>query len=143
MEPQPVDTWPALSLRQPWAELLLSGRKTIENRQWPSDYRGRLWLHVSSKPQPELEQQFGLENAFRGGFAGSIKLSAIVPLTPERWTQWHSSHLDDGRYREGLFAWIMEAPHRFLSPVKGKGQLRLFRPSPDAVRQLRAAELGL
>jgi len=34
----------------------------------------------------------------------------------------------------------MEAPHRFHLPVKGKGQLRLFAPPEDELRQLSAAE---
>jgi ASCH domain len=134
--------WPALSVQQPWAELLVEGRKSIEIRAWSTDYRGRLWLHASSKSQPELEQLFGLEDTYKGGFVGSILLSAIVPMTSDRWVQWRSSHLDAGQYRHGMFAWIMEAPHRFLTPVRGKGQLRLFEPSEDELRQLKAAESG-
>lgn len=38
----------ALSVRQPWANLIASGRKTIETRPWATRYRGRL-LIVSSK----------------------------------------------------------------------------------------------
>jgi hypothetical protein len=132
--------WPALSIRQPWAELLVSGRKSIEIRKWMTDYRGRLWLHVSSKSNPEFERLFGLEGAYRGGFVGSIKLSAVVPMTSDRWVQWRSNHLDKGPYEHGMFAWIMEAPHRFLIPVRGKGQLQLFKPSEDELRQLWAAE---
>jgi hypothetical protein len=38
----------ALSIKQPWANLLASGEKTIETRLWPTAYRGPL-LIVSSK----------------------------------------------------------------------------------------------
>lgn len=38
----------ALSIKQPWANLIASGEKTIETRLWPTDYRGPL-LIVSSK----------------------------------------------------------------------------------------------
>lgn len=38
----------ALSLKQPWANMIASGEKTIETRRWPTDYRGPL-LIVSSK----------------------------------------------------------------------------------------------
>src|SRR5688500_640704 len=38
----------ALSLRQPWANLIASGQKTIETRTWGTNYRGPL-LIVSSK----------------------------------------------------------------------------------------------
>jgi hypothetical protein len=32
----------ALSVRQPWADLIASGKKTIEVRSWPTKYRGPL-----------------------------------------------------------------------------------------------------
>jgi hypothetical protein len=37
-----------LSIKQPWANLIASGRKTIETRTWSTEYRGEL-LIVSSK----------------------------------------------------------------------------------------------
>lgn len=83
---------------------------------------------------------FGLEGAYKGGFVGSIKLAAVIPMTSDRWFQWHSKHLDPGQYEHGMFAWLMETPHRFHLPVRGKGQLRLFTPPEDELRQLRAAE---
>ena len=41
----------ALSIRQPWAELILQGRKTIELRTWKTCYRGLLPLFRTSKKQ--------------------------------------------------------------------------------------------
>lgn len=39
----------ALSVQQPWASLICSGIKDIENRRWQTDYRGRLYIVASSK----------------------------------------------------------------------------------------------
>ena len=36
----------AISVRQPWAWLILHGKKSIENRKWNSRYRGRLLIHA-------------------------------------------------------------------------------------------------
>ena len=140
---QELEEWPALSVQQPWAELLVSGRKSIELRSWTTDYRGRLWLHAASKSRPELERHFGLEGPFKGGFVGSIQLSAVVPMTSDRWVQWRSNHLDEGQYQHGMLAWIMENPHRLLAPVRGRGHLRLFEPSPEEIQQLKLAESQL
>src|ERR1700730_5019753 len=38
----------AISLKQPWANLVAEGRKTIETRTWSTKYRGKI-LIVSSK----------------------------------------------------------------------------------------------
>lgn len=131
-----ADEWPAISVRQPWAELLISGRKSIEIRSWAPDYRGRLWLHAGLKSDLEVERRFGLHDLCRGGFVGSIQLIAIVPFTKERWIQWLDKHLDSGEYHDGLVAWMVGAPRRFPKPVPGKGQLNLFYPSTEIVQQL-------
>lgn len=43
----------ALSVKQPWASLIASGKKTVETRVWSTEYRGEL-LIVSSKT-PKIE----------------------------------------------------------------------------------------
>jgi hypothetical protein len=37
----------ALSIRQPWAWLIVNGYKDIENRSWNTKYRGRVLVHAS------------------------------------------------------------------------------------------------
>ena len=37
----------ALSLKQPFAELVVSGKKIIELRNWKSKFRGRFLIHAS------------------------------------------------------------------------------------------------
>jgi len=39
----------ALSVRQPYASLICYGVKTVENRTWKTDYRGRMLIHASGK----------------------------------------------------------------------------------------------
>ena len=36
-----------LSLKQPYAELLAIGKKTIESRKWSTSYRGNFLIHAS------------------------------------------------------------------------------------------------
>lgn len=35
-----------LSVRQPWASLLVSGLKDIENRTWAPNFKGRILIHA-------------------------------------------------------------------------------------------------
>lgn len=37
----------AISIRQPWAWLIIHGGKDIENRGWPASYRGPVLVHAS------------------------------------------------------------------------------------------------
>ncbi len=39
-----------LSLKQPFAELILSGKKTIELRKWNTKFRGEFLIHSSKIP---------------------------------------------------------------------------------------------
>lgn len=36
----------ALSIRQPWAWLIINGGKDIENRDWPTKFRSRILVHA-------------------------------------------------------------------------------------------------
>ena len=37
----------AISIRQPWAWLIVNGVKDVENRTWPTKYRGRVLIHAA------------------------------------------------------------------------------------------------
>jgi hypothetical protein len=37
----------ALSIRQPWAWLIVAGEKNVENRGWESKYTGPLYIHAA------------------------------------------------------------------------------------------------
>ncbi len=36
----------AISIHQPWADLIVFGHKDIENRSWTTRYRGRMLIHA-------------------------------------------------------------------------------------------------
>lgn len=41
----------ALSVKQPWANMIASGSKTIETRTWATHYRGPLLIVSSRRPE--------------------------------------------------------------------------------------------
>lgn len=45
-----MKTYKAISLKQPWANLVAEGKKTIETRKWNTRYRGDLVICSSQKP---------------------------------------------------------------------------------------------
>ncbi len=38
--------FPILSIRQPWAWLIVNGYKDIENRTWSTRFRGKVLIHA-------------------------------------------------------------------------------------------------
>lgn len=131
-----MDRIPAISIRQPWAELILSGRKTVELRRWSTEYRGPLWIHAGIHFAPELERYFGYSDLFHGGYLGKVVLEAIVPMDPQRWDLWRDSHLDTAEYQEGIFAFVLADHVRFDHPIAGRGNLKLFYPPEELQRTL-------
>jgi hypothetical protein len=74
----------ALSLKQPWAALLVLGLKTIEVRNWPTARRGRLLIHAArvSDLRPEswrhVPEEFRELAQLTGGIIGEADLLDCV-----------------------------------------------------------------
>jgi hypothetical protein len=92
----------ALSLKQPWASLLVHGRKTIEVRRWPTARRGRVLIHAARVPDPRPEAWAHvppelLETArLVGGILGAGQLTDCVTYrTVEAFTSDQARHLND------------------------------------------------
>ena len=50
-----------LSLRQPYAELLVSGKKTIELRKWNTNFRGKFLIHASKNVNKKKSKSLGID----------------------------------------------------------------------------------
>jgi hypothetical protein len=100
-----MTTIKALSVKQPWANLLASGKKTIETRLWPTNYRGPL-LIVSSKT-PKIHP---------AGYA--LAIAELVDCRPM--TKSDESAACCARYL-GAYAWVMDKIRKIpIFPVRGK-----------------------
>lgn len=44
----------AISIKEPWASMILDGKKTIETRTWKTHYRGELLLCASLTPKSKI-----------------------------------------------------------------------------------------
>jgi hypothetical protein len=76
----------ALSIKQPWAALVVQGLKTIEVRRWPTARRGPILIHAARVPddRPEgwelvaTDELRGLAQ-LQGGLIGSVNLLECIP----------------------------------------------------------------
>jgi len=126
---------PALSIKQPWAELILRGRKQIEVRSWSTAYRGFVWLHTGRSRDTAAAQYFNLENLPLGAHVGGMDLMDVIPFDPDRWQKWRPNHLSPGTWHAGLFAWMITNPVRLRRPVSAAGQRGLFAVSRHILEQ--------
>ena len=74
----------ALSLKQPWAALVVHGLKTIEIRSWPTARRGRILIHAArvadTRPEAWAYVPAELQETARlcGGILGAAELTGCV-----------------------------------------------------------------
>jgi hypothetical protein len=72
-----------ITIRQPWVEQILQGRKPYEIRTWGTSYRGRIMLHAGKALDKSalVALELDASSAFRGGFVGRAELKDCRPFT--------------------------------------------------------------
>lgn len=98
-----------LSVKQPWANLIASGRKTIETRTWATDYRGEL-LIVSSKTPPIVPA------------GAAVALVDLVDCRPMLASDQPAACCD---IYPNAFAWVLQNI-RPVRPVAVRGSLGIY-----------------
>ena len=112
-----------LSVRQPWAELIASGRKSVEVRSWTTSYRGPLLICAGV-----AWHQLGVELHGRLGQRGcAVCLVWLVDIRPLVDADSDAARLD-ARDFAGQFAWVLRSPER-VEPLEMSGRLGLFTPA--------------
>ena len=123
----------ALSLTQPWATLVATGRKKVETRSWSTNYRGLLYVHAA-KGFPAYARRFAEEEVGIDGCPGAYPRGVIIArvrLVDIQRTEKVISKLSAlekhyGDYSPGRFAWFLEDAEKLLSPIPYRGSLGLF-----------------
>ena len=128
----------ALSIRQPWVEMILRGLKQLELRRWNPDYRGLLWLHAARNPASNINFPISEDRGdlFTGGYVGSAVLRASLPLDHRRWEAWRFQQCDTGCYVPGFLGWVFSEVIRFNEPLAAPGKVGLFSPSAEHLTSL-------
>lgn len=121
----------ALSIKQPWAWLIVQGHKDVENRTWwpPQAVIGqRIYIHAGLKPAltspwvgfsvPEWER---LESLYWKSHPalGCIIGEATIEIAASYWAS---------PWFEGPVGIVLRDPVAYQTPIPCKGRLRFFKP---------------
>lgn len=114
-----------LSLKQPWAELILQGRKKIDLRKWNTKFRGIFLIHASKKPDDNAMKMFGFKNLLCGFIIGKVELIGVKDYRKNKkeFINDKDLHLADESY--GGFGFVLKNVKR-INPVFAKGKLRFW-----------------
>ncbi len=132
----------ALSLKQPWAALLVHGRKTIEVRRWATRRRGPVLIHAARVPDPRPEAWAQLPPELReaaqlvGGLIGAADLKGVVAYrSPQLFVADRAKHLNDPSWFQLplLYGFVFANPRPLLFR-RCKGNVRFFtvEDAPEA-----------
>lgn len=117
----------ALSVKQPWAWLIVNGIKTVENRSWYTEHRGGLLIHAG-KNEDDLERDLAIVLEEYGvkvpreqlEFGKVIGLVDVVGCLKEP-----VRTLDKFWHVPGKYGWILRRP-RLIDSFRYSGRLKLF-----------------
>lgn len=129
MKEQPIL---AISIRQPWAWLILHAGKDIENRSWSTRFRGRVLIHASKgmtrDEYDEVKEWLPMigrsaaaahlpefDQLDRGGIVGEVEIVDCVTAHTSPWFV-------------GEFGFVLKNP-KPLAFQPCKGALSFFKPS--------------
>jgi hypothetical protein len=76
-----------LSIRQPWAYLITQGSKDIENRSWPTSYRGPFLVQASRTLDRPGCVEHGLDPS-KLQTGGVVGIAEIVDCVQEHQSKW-------------------------------------------------------
>lgn len=112
----------ALTIHQPWAELIVSGKKTVENRTWFTSHRGPLLIHAGkSRASLRLYGAADLKALEFGVAVGVVDVVGCVPL----------KEAPAAEFTEGPWCWVLRHARRLSRPVPLRGMPGLFDVRDD------------
>jgi hypothetical protein len=108
---------PIITVRQPYASLIVRGEKDVENRTWQVHHRGGLWIHSAVR-----RADTGGEDDPRGVILGHVQLVDVVKDATSGWAI------------DGQFHWLLALPFSLAEPIPARGQMNLWY-APDLLAE--------
>jgi len=113
-----------LSVRQPWAWLIVNGWKNVENRTWQTKHRGFILIHAGKTFDHDgyawVEQNVSFVDDLpasgdfdMGCVIGCARLAAMVQAHPSVWFS-------------GPWGWLFDSQQAYHVPIPYRGKLGLF-----------------
>lgn len=116
-----------LAIKQPWAWAIFNARKNIENRDWPTRFRGRIAI-LASKGMTQGEYAEGCyfierkepgivipsyESMIRGNIIGTVEITDCGKFHNNKWFV-------------GTYGMLLSNPVKFITPISARGRLGIF-----------------
>jgi hypothetical protein len=126
----------AITIKQPYAQVIVQGIKDVENRTWKTNFRGRVLIHAGKTiiPLEEFKKEYYKtrskklcetlisvnENNLTSAIVGSVEIVDCVRNSESVWAM------------ENHWHWILKNPVMFREPIRNvKGKLSFWEYVED------------
>lgn len=117
-----------LSVSQPFADLIISGKKTIELRKWNTNFRGEFLIHAPLKIRTEDCKRLKINKKFvTGAIIGKAEIWDVKKYNSIKEIKMDQKfHLASKNFHDKTFGFRLKNAKPLRIPITCKGQLGFF-----------------
>ncbi|MGB0855685.1 MAG: ASCH domain-containing protein [Nitrosopumilus sp.] len=117
-----------LSISQPYADLIISGKKTIELRKWDTNFRGEFLIHAPLKIRTDDINRLKINKKFvTGAIVGKTELYDVKKYNSKKEVKDDKHfHYAGKNFQDKMFGFMLKNSKPFKIPIPWKGQLGFF-----------------
>ena len=125
-----------LSVCQPFAELIVQGKKTIELRKWNTKFRGEFLVHAPQKIRLHDCKRLKIEpEMIVGAIIGKVELIDVKEYENASQIKIDSKrHLASNSESDNKYGFILQNPKQLRIPIPCNGQLNFFEFKPELAK---------
>ena len=136
----------ALTILQPYAEMIVRGEKRVENRTWATNYRGLLYIHAG-KGRSHWDEEIHLKRYPRAAWGAVVAMATLTECV-------HIDNVGRGEFAQ-RFPWLAEHDHTNgpwcwildnvtpIGPWPWRGAQGLFDIDPEELGRVANQVLGV
>ncbi len=118
-----------LTIKEPWASLIINGYKKYEFRSWKTNYRGKILIHAGLSTDNFIMDNISKYNIKlnNGYIVGEIEIVDCILVDNE--FDSYLRNIDNtiyGNNHIGLYAWKLDNIKIYENPIMTKGKLGLW-----------------
>ena len=123
------DNMKVLTIKQPWASLIVNKYKTYEFRSWKTNYRGKILIHAGLTMEKDISNKLNYNIEYiQGAIIGEAIITDCI-LVDEAFNN-ELNNINKIVYgntnKIGKYAWKLENIVKYDKPVFIKGKLGLW-----------------
>ena len=125
-----------LSVCQPFAELIIQGKKTIELRKWNTKFRGEFLVHAAKNILIEDCKRMKISSSITtGAIIGKVKLTDVKKYESDKeLNSDKKKHHSLSDITKNKYGFILESPKKLRVPIPYSGKLNFFEFHPDEMK---------